>query len=215
MEKALREAKRNTSWIEPNEDWERAVFDYCRSLLADRAFLADFEPFAARVASLGDPSAWRQLVLKLTVPGIPDFYQGDELAFRTLVDPDNRRPIDWKWRQAMLSRLMGGSQPDSETMKLWITLSLLTLRARRPEPFWGSYEPVDAGSGACAFVRGGDVFVVVRVRERSSSDDGVLVGAPGGRWRDALRGDERSFAQREPVSGVVDEHGLAVYERVG
>ena len=219
MEKALREAKRNTNWIEPDEDWEREVFDYCRSLLADRDFLDDFEPFAARVASLGDPSAWRQLVLKLTVPGVPDFYQGDELAFRTLVDPDNRRPVDWQWRQAMLSRVMSspptrGSPPDSETMKLWITLSLLTLRARRPEPFSGSYEPLDAGPSACAFVRGGDLLVVVRLRD-VDFEDGVLVGAPGGRWRDALRGDERSFDGREPVSGVVDEHGLAVYERIG
>jgi (1->4)-alpha-D-glucan 1-alpha-D-glucosylmutase len=213
MEKALREAKRNTNWIEPDEDWERAVFDYCRSLLSDREFLDDFEPFAARVASLGDPSAWRQLVLKLTVPGIPDFYQGDEIAFRTLVDPDNRRPVDWQWRQAMLSRLMGGSQPDSETMKLWITLSLLNLRARRPEPFAGSYEPLDAGPSACAFVREGDVLVVVRVRD-VDYEDGSLLGAPGGRWRDALRGDERSFGSSEPVSSVVDEHGLAVFERV-
>ena len=73
------------------------------------AFLDDFEPFVARVAADGERAALGQLVLKLTAPGVPDIYQGDELPFRALVDPDNRRPVDFGWRQAMLRRLMGGS----------------------------------------------------------------------------------------------------------
>jgi len=211
MEKALREAKRNTNWIDQNADWEHAVGRFCVALYGDRAFLEDFEPFAARVAAAAERAMLGQIVLKLTVPGIPDIYQGDELPFRALVDPDNRRPVDWHWHQAMLRRLMGGSPPDSETRKLFVTLRLLGLRARRPGAFLsGAYEPVDGGSRACAFTRDGDVLVVVV--PHGDVDDGTLQ-APSGRWRDVLHGDERSFAGPTPIGEVVDEHGIAVFER--
>ena len=212
MEKALREAKRNTNWVEQNHDWEEAVKRFCRAVYSDQAFIADFEPFAARVAQLGDRAALAQLVLKLTVPGIPDIYQGDEMPFRALVDPDNRRPVDFDYNQAMLRRLMGGSRPGAQTRKLFATLRLLGLRARRPAPFAGAYEPLDAGAGACAFVRGGDVLAVAAVR--GAPFGGTLVDLPGGRWRDVLRGDERSFGPREPVARIVDEQGVAVFERL-
>ncbi len=211
MEKALREAKRNTSWIDQNHDWEQAVMRFCRALYRHRTFLADFEPFAARVAAAGDRVTLGQLTLKLTSPGLPDLYRGNELPFRALVDPDNRRPVDWQWYQAMLARLMGGAPPDPETAKLWLNLRLLTLRARRPEPFAGGYEPLDAGAGTCAFVRGGDVLVAVAVR--ADAPEGMLE-APRGRWRDVLGGEERSFTGAEPLSRVLGEHGLAVLERV-
>jgi len=211
MEKALREAKRNTNWIEPNGDWEEAVKRFGRSLYTDDAFLADFEPFARRVAAVGERASLGQLVLKLTAPGIPDMYEGDELAFRALVDPDNRRPVDFDWRQAMLSRLMGGSPPIPETRKLFLTLRLLGLRARRPEPFAGTYEPLDAGPSTCAFVRGGDVLVAVAVR--SGPAEGT-VEAPRGQWRDVLHGEERSFGSRTEVQDIVSELGIAVFERL-
>jgi len=211
MEKALREAKRNTNWIQPDANWEEAVKRFGRSLYADGAFLGDFEPFARRVATLGERASLGQLVLKLTAPGIPDMYEGDELAFRALVDPDNRRPVDFDWRQAMLRRLMGGSAPDGETQKLFVTLRLLGLRARRPEPFAGTYEPLDAGPSTCAFVRGGDVLVAVAVR--SGPVEGT-VEAPRGRWRDVLRGEERSFGSRTRVQDIVGALGIAVLERL-
>jgi (1->4)-alpha-D-glucan 1-alpha-D-glucosylmutase len=211
MEKALREAKRNTNWVEQNTEWEDAVRRFCGELYSDRGFLDEFEPFARRVADLGERAALGQLALKLTVPGVPDIYQGDELAYRALVDPDNRRPVDWDWRQAMLRRLMGGSPPDGETRKLFLILRLLGLRARRPRVFLdGDYEPVDASEHACAFLRGGDVLVVV-VR-RGEAGDGTLE-APQGRWRDVLHGDERSFSGRTPLGDVVDRFGLGVFER--
>jgi (1->4)-alpha-D-glucan 1-alpha-D-glucosylmutase len=213
VEKALREAKRNTNWIEPNTEWEGAAKRFCRALYGDRRFLRDFEPFAARVAAAGERAILGQLVLKLTAPGIPDIYQGDELEFRALVDPDNRRPVDWDWRQAMLRRLMGGSPPDAKTMKLFLTLRLLGLRARRPETLIGaSYEPLDAGDNACAFVRRGEVLVAVALRERGL--EATVSEVPGGRWRDVLRGEERSFSGRERVSGLVADHGIGVFERV-
>jgi (1->4)-alpha-D-glucan 1-alpha-D-glucosylmutase len=210
--KALREAKRNTSWVEQNVEWENAVVRFCDALYSDQAFLGSFEPFTARVAEVGDRFALGQLVLKLTAPGVPDIYQGDELQYRALVDPDNRRPVDWQWRQANLSRLMGGTMPVAETRKQFVIMRLLGLRARRGEPFNGSYEPLDASRHACAFVRGGDVFVVVATRPHW--DDGV-VEAPGGRWADLLRGEERTFPARAPLTDVLDDHGVGVFVRIG
>jgi (1->4)-alpha-D-glucan 1-alpha-D-glucosylmutase len=212
MEKALREAKRNTNWIEQNDAWESAVRDFCAALYDDAGFRADFEPFVREVARLGDQLSLRQLVLKLTVPGVPDIYQGDELPYRALVDPDNRRPVDWEWRGAMLRRLMGGSPPDGETVKLFLTLRLLGLRNRRRDAFAGSYEPVAAGERACAFLRGGEVLVVVAVREGAEAD--ALSDGPTGRWRDVLRGEERALRDREPLSGLLGECGLGVFERL-
>ncbi|HUO71914.1 MAG TPA: malto-oligosyltrehalose synthase [Solirubrobacteraceae bacterium] len=212
MEKALREAKRNTNWVDQNEEWEQAVKRFCRALYGHRPFLDDFEPFVARVGAAGERAALGQLVLKLTCPGIPDTYQGDELSYRALVDPDNRRPVDWDFRQAMLRRLMGGSPPDDETYKLFLTLRLLTLRARRPEPFAGGYEPLDAGPSACAYVRGGDLLVAVAVREEV---DDASLDAPRGQWHDILTGEQRSFAGAVRLDSVLGDRGFAVFERAG
>ncbi len=212
MEKALREAKRNTSWIEQNDEWEAAVRDFCAGLYDHAAFRADFEPFVRDVARLGDQLSLRPLVLKLTVPGVPDIYQGDELPYRALVDPDNRRPVDWDWRGAMLRRLMGGSPPDGETVKLFLTLRLLGLRNRRRDAFAGRYEPVAAGDRACAFLRGDEVLVVVAVRD--DAEAGALSGGPTGRWRDVLRGEERVLRGGEQLSGLLGKYGLAVLERL-
>jgi (1->4)-alpha-D-glucan 1-alpha-D-glucosylmutase len=211
MVKALREAKRNTNWVEPDHEWEQAVVRFAGGLYEDPAFLREFEPFAAQLAVEGDRAARCQLVLKLTAPGVPDIYQGDELPYRALVDPDNRTPVDWAWRGAMLRRLMGGAAPTGELRKLFLILRLLGLRARRPEAFLGGYEPLDAGGEACAFMRGGGVLVVVGLR--SSAPEGAL-SAPRGRWRDVLGGEERSFGSGEALARVLDEDGIAVYERL-
>jgi (1->4)-alpha-D-glucan 1-alpha-D-glucosylmutase len=113
----------------------------------------------------------------------------------------------------MLRRLMGGSPPVAETRKLFVTLRLLGLRARRPAPFAGGYEPLDAGPEACAFLRGGDLLVVAGLRGKPDCE-GALADPPGGRWRDVLRGDERSFDAGESVARLVGESGLAVFERL-
>jgi len=211
MEKVLREAKRNSSWVEQNHEWEAAVKRFCRALCTHRSFLADFGPFVERAAAVGDRIGLGMLVLKLTAPGIPDIYQGDELPYRALVDPDNRRPVDWAERQTQLSRLMGGGRPNAESHKLWLTSRLLTLRIRRPEAYSGDYEPVPAGGRAVAFVRGGDVLVAVATRPGPPPDD---LQGPAGRWRDVLRGGERALHPRVPLADVLDQYGIAVYERV-
>jgi (1->4)-alpha-D-glucan 1-alpha-D-glucosylmutase len=211
MEKALREAKRNTNWIDQNHEWEQAVSRFLAALYEHKAFLADFAPYVAELAQAGDRAALGQLVLKLTVPGIPDIYQGDELPFRALVDPDNRRPVDWDWRQAMLRRLMGGSPPDGETRKLFATMRLLGLRSRRPQLFAaGDYVPLEAPESACAFMRGDDLLVVVAVRKDGA--EGWLEG-PKGRWRSVLRGEEHSLGGRVAIADLVGQRGIAVLER--
>ena len=194
MEKALREAKRNTNWIEPDRGWEDSVKRFVRALYAHKPFLADFEPFAGGVAAAGDRAALGQLALKLTAPGIPDIYNGDELPYRALVDPDNRRPVDWDRRRDLLARVRDGAEPDDETRKLWLTRRLLDLRARRPEAFAGGYEPLDAGPGVCAYVRGGQVLVAVAVRE------GAAFEAPPGDWHALL-------------PGLAEAQGITVLER--
>jgi (1->4)-alpha-D-glucan 1-alpha-D-glucosylmutase len=166
LEKALREAKLQTSWVDQDHDYEQTVQRWARALLADDAFRLEFDALLPRVVAAGRRSALGQLALKLTVPGVPDVYQGDEAEYRALVDPDNRRPVDFAARDRALS---------SPPPKLKLIRDTLALRARRPDAFAGAYEPVPAPDGVCAYVRGGEVLVVVPVR------DGVAgtVEAPG------------------------------------
>ena len=204
MEKALREAKRTTSWVEPDERHEAAVLRFCRALYDHRPFLADFEPFAAEVARLGDRAGLAQLLLKLAVPGLPDVYQGDELLSLSLVDPDNRRAVDWERRSALLDEVRSGAAPTEETRKLWLIVRALVLRAARPDAFAGDYEPLAAGPDTIAFLRGGGaVLAAAAVR-----GDGGPVTLPAGRWRDVLGGGER-----EGGDVPLGEHGIALLER--
>jgi (1->4)-alpha-D-glucan 1-alpha-D-glucosylmutase len=154
MEKALREAKVNTSWIEPNERHERRVKEAIGRLYD--GFPDDFEPFAERVARAGREASLGQTLLKLTVPGVPDLYQGDELETLSLVDPDNRRPVDWELRR----RLLASEEPS----KLLLIRRTLALRAQRPDDFAGAYELIEAGPETCAFRRGEGVVVDVPLR---------------------------------------------------
>jgi (1->4)-alpha-D-glucan 1-alpha-D-glucosylmutase len=212
MEKALREAKRNSNWVDQNAEWEQSVLDFCRELYAFESFLADFEPLVSRVAALGDRISLGMLALKLTAPGVPDIYQGDELAFRALVDPDNRRPVDWDWYRAMLSRLQGGSPPDAATRKLWLTSRLLQLRIRHPLAFQGDYQPLDAGESTVAFLRGGQVLAVVATRPRTG--DGSLAGVSPGPWRDVLTGRVQTLGDSVALADIVGPLGIAVLERL-
>jgi (1->4)-alpha-D-glucan 1-alpha-D-glucosylmutase len=209
MEKALREAKRNTNWVEPDEGHEERVKAFCRALYEHRPFLSDFEPFAAEVARAGDRAALGQLLLKLTVPGVPDIYQGDELLALSLVDPDNRRPVDWERRRELLDEVRGGAAPTDETRKLWLIVRALALRARRGDAFGGDYTPLEAGPDACAFLRG-EVLAAAALR-RSVPDGRVQV--PAGRWRDVLGGGEHRLDGAVPLADLVGEHGIALFER--
>jgi (1->4)-alpha-D-glucan 1-alpha-D-glucosylmutase len=207
-EKALREAKRTTNWIEPDEAHEAAVAEFCRRLLEHQPFLDDFVPFAAEVARAGDRAALGQLLLKLTVPGLPDIYQGDELPALSLVDPDNRRAVDWDRRRELLADVAAGAAPTEETRKLWLIHRALGLRARRPEAFAGDYEPLDAGADACAFTRGGAVVAAAIVR---GDGGGVRVALPPGEWRSVL--GDAAFSGDVELAELAGEHGIALLER--
>src|SRR5206468_3544926 len=188
LEKAMREAKRNTNWAEPDLEWEAGGKRFATRLLGHAAFVEDFEPFCERVVVAGERSALGQLLLKLTTPGIPDIYQGDELWRLSMVDPDNRRPVDWDRRRELLDRVNGRGSVTRETAKLALIVRALELRRRRFEAFAGAYVPVDAGRDVCAFMRGDDVLVVVVVREGATA--GGEIELPAGSWRDLLRGGE-------------------------
>ena len=138
------------------------------------------------MAALGELHALRQTALRLTVPGVPDIYQGDELVALSLVDPDNRRPVDWERRAQLLAELREGAAPMSaDARKLFLVRALLALRARRAAAFdGGGYTPLDAGPDAVAFLRGDEVAVAVPVREGGLDLD--LLALPDGDWRPAF-----------------------------
>ncbi len=176
MLKALKEAKVHTSWINPNEEYEAATRHFIHVLLADAQhtpFLADFLPFQARLCRFGLYNSLSQTLLKLTVPGVPDIYQGNELLAFTLVDPDNRRGVDYDQRRLMLHALAEGiadaeqiptfvrtlvEHIDDGRAKLYLTWRALELRRRCPQLFSeGAYTGLatngDRAEHLCAFSR--------------------------------------------------------------
>jgi (1->4)-alpha-D-glucan 1-alpha-D-glucosylmutase len=235
VEKALREAKVHTNWVDPDADYERAVRDWCRSLYANRAFLDELVRFVERVAPEGERSALGQTLLKLTAPGVPDVYQGDELWALSLVDPDNRRPADWERRREALSELRAGAAPTRETIKLFLIQRALDLRARRPEAFAGGYTPIEAGERCCAFLRGAPAAtsppragaasasaraspVVLAATAVRRSSEGIGLELPegaAGRWRDVLSGEELELRGRVPLERIAfGEWPVALLERL-
>ena len=168
LEKALREAKRTTNWIEPDEAHEQRVKDFVRDLYSNQEFLDDFEPFAARAGQAGEHASLGALLLRLTSPGLPDIYQGDALRSLNLVDPDNRRPVDWETHAAVLRE----PAPTHRTMKAHLIRRVLYLRMERPAAFSGDYEPLDLGADRVGFVRGGAIRVVVPLRFGDRADGG-------------------------------------------
>jgi (1->4)-alpha-D-glucan 1-alpha-D-glucosylmutase len=214
LEKAMREAKVNTSWIAPDEAWEGAVKSFCRRVLEHRPFLDDFEPFAREVARRGEHAALGQLLLKLASPGVPDVYGGDELPFLALVDPDNRRPVDWEARRRLLDEVRSEAAPRPETRKLALIARALDLRRRRLEAFEGAYTPLDAGPSVCAFLRERDVLAVVPIVEGGDGAELEIPAASEGRWRDVVTGVEHELEGVAPVSGLVGGFPVALLERV-
>jgi (1->4)-alpha-D-glucan 1-alpha-D-glucosylmutase len=162
--KAMREAKQNSSWIAPDEAYEQAVKGFIdRILEEDSRFLPDFRQFQKQLAVCGARNGLSQVLLKVACPGVPDFYQGTELWQFTLVDPDNRRPVDYSRRISMLDTLRRREaedrialirelavDPARDEMKLFATHKALDFRRSHKELFaQGRYIPL-AARGACA-----------------------------------------------------------------
>jgi (1->4)-alpha-D-glucan 1-alpha-D-glucosylmutase len=169
IEKSLREAKLKTNWADPDEEYEASVKAYARTVPTDT-------PLHRKVAAAGRRSAMGQLMLKLTAPGIPDIYGGDEVEYLALVDPDNRRPIDF-----------AALRPDGKTRLIREALAL-----RKRKSFDTTYEALDAGDGAIAYLRGDDVLVGIPVKEAPR------LPRLKGEWRDVYA-DDTGLTLRERV----------------
>jgi (1->4)-alpha-D-glucan 1-alpha-D-glucosylmutase len=192
VRKALREAKRNTNWVEPDEEWEDAVLAFCRGLCEEGELREAIDAFVARHTARGERAAVGQLLLKLTTPGVPDIYQGDELWALSMVDPDNRRPVDFDARRAALDQLASGEEIDRANVKMQVIRRALALRSRRPEAFEGAYRPLAADDSLLAFTRGDDeVIAAVAVREGTDAATLHLPPELEGPWVDVLAAPEQ------------------------
>jgi (1->4)-alpha-D-glucan 1-alpha-D-glucosylmutase len=186
MLKAIREAKRSTSWINQNKEYESAVSSFVQTLLTPgpkNRFLDDFVPFQRRVARIGLWNSLSQTLLKLTAPGVPDIYQGNELWDLSLVDPDNRRPVDYKRRQQMFGSLRGIGDasdassisgllqtPEDGRLKLYSIWRTLCLRQEQPDLF-------NKGEYLTVTIEGAKADHVVAFARRSGTSS-MLVVAP-------------------------------------
>jgi (1->4)-alpha-D-glucan 1-alpha-D-glucosylmutase len=213
MQKASRESKRQTSWNNPNEGYEKDLETFVRGVLGDARLPEAVEALASAVADHGFFNSLSQLVLKFTAPGVPDLYQGSELFDFSLVDPDNRNPVDYRRRQSLVEDLHGLlHQPAEarvrelfeargEVAKFYLTAQLLRLRRTARELVaQGSYRDVElAGPDAdhwLAFVREHDASVLVAIVPRlpatwAERHDAHLLfdeGLAGRQWRDVLTG---------------------------
>ena len=203
MEKAAREAKTRTSWTAPNADFESALLGFVESTLGDKGFVADLGDFVAPLVAAGRVGSLAQVLVKLTAPGIPDVYQGTELWDLSLVDPDNRRPVDYDERRRLLARVKDATPEtvlaaaDEGLPKLWVIHRALRLRRRRPEPFGsaGEYAPLEVegrrSEHVFGFVRGGAVATVVPRFPLRLGGNGhaASVRIPDGDWENELTGD--------------------------
>jgi (1->4)-alpha-D-glucan 1-alpha-D-glucosylmutase len=198
MAKATKEAKRHTSWVNPNAGYDEAMARFVAGMLADKRFLSRMGELSALISPAAAVNGLGQTLLKLTAPGVPDTYQGSELWNQSLVDPDNRRPVDYGTRADRLRRIDAGRPTaDLDDEKLLVTAGALRLRRQRPEWFGdaATYEPLRGSSEhAVGFVRSGRVAcVVTRAPHRLEASGGwgdATVQLPTGRWRDRLTNRE-------------------------
>ncbi|MBV8979910.1 MAG: malto-oligosyltrehalose synthase, partial [Acidimicrobiia bacterium] len=203
MTKATKEAKVHTSWVEPNSSFDEALAAFIKELLSDDQFLADLDGFVAPLVAPGRVNSLAQQLLKLTSPGVPDIYQGTELWDLSLVDPDNRRPVDYDVRRRLLASradpaTVWRDEAGSGLPKLLLTQRALHLRQRMPSAFGpdSTYEPLEVrgelADHVVAFVRQGAGGAVVTVVPRLvlQLDDwrGTEVRLPAGDWRSELGG---------------------------
>jgi (1->4)-alpha-D-glucan 1-alpha-D-glucosylmutase len=210
MLKACREAKINTSWHEPNIAYEESIRSFVDGVFQTPGFIASLERFIDPLILPGRINSLAQTLIKLVAPGVPDFYQGTELWDLSLVDPDNRRPVDFAVRSALLHRAR--TIPAAEVLaewnsglpKLWMTARLLAIRRERPNDFsdQSKYQPLVAQGShlgrLLAFRRGENLIAVVpRFTMTLGGEWGdTRLPLPGGAWRNCLTD---AILQREAV----------------
>ena len=227
MEKAAREAKRATSWMVPNERYERALADFAKGALTDPVFMEEVERFTAPLVEAGRITSLAQALLRLTMPGVPDLYQGTELWDLSLVDPDNRRPVDFALRARLLDELAGLdpaailARMDEGLPKLHLIARALALRRERADAFAeGAYAPLAVegtrAAHAVAYARGDAVAVIVPrlVLGLAGEWRDTTVALPDGAWCDRLTGTPLAGGTRR-LADVLARFPVALLEREG
>ncbi|HEX4725198.1 MAG TPA: malto-oligosyltrehalose synthase [Pseudonocardiaceae bacterium] len=219
--KAAREAKIRTTWTDNDEAFEADVTSWPAKVLGDAELFADVERFVERITMPGWSNALGQKLLQLAGPGVPDVYQGSELWDLSLVDPDNRRLVDYAPRRALLNRLAAGWLPDVDdtgAAKLLVTQRILTLRRDHPDLFTGYLALSAEGPAArhvIAFARStGLVAVATRLPVRLAADGGwrdTVLPLPAGTWTDVLTG--RQVDRLPRLAELLSRYPVALLER--
>jgi (1->4)-alpha-D-glucan 1-alpha-D-glucosylmutase len=226
MEKVSREAKVHTSWTSPNAEYDDALRAFVEASLADAAFLQDVQKFVESMVGPGRINSLAQTLIKLTAPGVPDLYQGTELWALQLVDPDNRRPVDYAERRRALSEVtsLGAAaiwrRADEGLPKMWVTYAALQIRQRRPGSFdaRAPYAAVHArgpmARHVVAFRRGEDVMTIVpRLSIRADGRwHGTTVPISPGIWHNVLTG-ERIDEGEVDAAALWQDFPVALLER--
>ena len=212
-EKAAREARRRTSWRRPDASFEGARTRWLARIYADHELLAEIAQLAARLAPHGACNSLAMLLVKLTAPGVPDFYQGSELATDALVDPDNRRLVDGARRDRAWRDLDGAGlleiAASLDLAKLHTVRRVLALRRRAPAAFAGPYAPLVAGgrhaARVFAFMRGDQLISVVpRLSVAADGWPSTTLVLPPGTWRDVL--SDRAYPEGEVAVAELWRH---------
>ena len=204
MQKATREAKQQTSWTANNKEFEDALNSFIDATFENPAFVADLEQMVGRVRDAGRLNSLSQTLLKYTSPGVPDLYQGSELWDLSLVDPDNRRPVDYALRKALLAELQDLPLPkileraEVGLPKLWTITRALQLRKEHPEWFGAeaTYEPLEVSGRrrehVVAYSRGGRVATIVPrlTLTLNGAWSDTTVTLPEGIWMNRLTAEE-------------------------
>src|SRR3954447_25473956 len=199
LEKASREAKEHTSWTAPDPDYDAALEAYVRGVLGDREFVERLAAYIGPLVEPGRVNGLAQKLVQLTMPGVPDVYQGTESWALSLVDPDNRRPVDFGDLARMLATTRGTPRLDSSgAAKLHLVRTALQVRRAHPEWFGvdGDYQPLTATGAAAeyvlAFSRAGRAITVVPRLvlglRRSGGWKDTALPLPPGSWGDAFTG---------------------------
>jgi len=227
LQKAAREAKVHTSWINPIPAFEDALTQFAGSVMADAEFKSDLESFIGhhQLVALGRIASLAQTALLLTCPGAPDLYQGSEVWNLSLVDPDNRRPVDYERLASLLSEIRGAeagdvlARADEGAPKLWLIARLLDQRRTDPELFGSSnYTPLAAAGAksrhAVGFVRDRLLVLVPRLVAGLGGDwADTTVDLPAGRWRSLLTGVEQQGGPGVAVAELMRQFPVAVLAR--
>ncbi|MBA3743612.1 malto-oligosyltrehalose synthase [Sporichthya sp.] len=199
VEKATREAKQHTTWTTPDPAYDAGLRAFVEGVCADENLRAAIEAFVGTIAPHARAIALGQKLVQLTMPGVPDVYQGTEFETLTLVDPDNRRQVDYDARRAALSALDGGAAPKSlDEEKALVTSRALRLRREHPEWFGpeATYTPLETSEHVVGFLRSEKVMTLASrltvSLERQGGFGDTALSLPPGTWTDVLTGRQRS-----------------------